>query len=109
MERPALLRPGRLAREGMTSSIAVDPAMWDPLLMSTADPFLPIQGTAALPDTRPLQREDHDIDDESEVDILTGPPDESVSDDAVPPATETPFRTPTGVAVDPADDIPPGE
>lgn len=71
-----------------------------------SDPFLPIQGPDAVrPDHAPLQRADFDIEDESEPDYLPGPPDDSADDVDEPPVSDTPFRTPHGERVDPADDL----
>lgn len=69
--------------------------------MSTSDPFLPRQGVRPEDDA-PVQREDFDLEDESEPDVLTGAPDDESADE--PPPVRGPFRAPTGQRVDPADD-----
>ncbi|GAA2079291.1 hypothetical protein [Microbacterium hatanonis] len=71
--------------------------------MSTSDAFLPVQGEETLRDDAPLEREDDDVEDESEPDVLTGEPSADAADE--PPVSErTVFRTPTGESADPAND-----
>lgn len=74
-------------------------------MASSADPFLPIQGSDAVRrDDEALQREDFDLEDESEPDVLPGERDETETG-GEPPVGDTPFRTPQGDRVDPAGDL----
>lgn len=71
--------------------------------MAMSDPFLPHESRRARRD-KPVQPEDHDLDDEREPDVLPGTADPDAVDE--PPVREDGvFRTPTGERVDPADDV----
>jgi hypothetical protein len=70
--------------------------------MSISDPFLPAQGDDEFRRDAPLEHEDHDSEDESEPDVFPGASDDS--DQEQPVDRDAVFRTPTGDAVNPADD-----
>ncbi|MFG6444888.1 hypothetical protein ACFXQA_06395 [Microbacterium sp. P07] len=73
--------------------------------MSTSEPFLPVPGEDTALDDAPLEREDHDEEDENEPDIFSGPSDDAQdATDEPPVADHTVFRTPAGDSADPAKD-----